>query len=53
MTKSIDFYFDFISPYSYLAHKQLENIKRKKEINFNYKPHSSKLFYNSGRNEQK
>ena len=38
MTKSIDFYFDFISPYSYLAHKQLENIKRKKEINFNYKP---------------
>jgi 2-hydroxychromene-2-carboxylate isomerase len=38
MTKSIDFYFDFISPYSYLAHKQLENIKLKKEINFNYKP---------------
>ena len=38
MTKTIDFYFDFISPYSYLAHKQLENIKQKKEINFNYKP---------------
>tara|TARA_B110000008_G_C16927510_1_gene547360 strand:- start:374 stop:958 length:585 start_codon:yes stop_codon:yes gene_type:complete len=38
MTKSIDFYFDFISPYSYLAHKQIENIKQKKEINFNYKP---------------
>ena len=38
MTKSIDFYFDFISPYSYLAHKQIENIKQKKEININYKP---------------
>ena len=38
MTNSIDFYFDFISPYSYLAHKKIENIKEKKEINFNYKP---------------
>ena len=38
MTKSIDFYFDFISPYSYLAHKQIENIKQKNNINFNYKP---------------
>ena len=35
MTKSIDFYFDFISPYSYLAHLK---IKRTKNINFNYKP---------------
>ena len=38
MTKSIDFYFDFISPYSFLAHKKLKNIKEKKNINFNYKP---------------
>ena len=38
MTKSIDFYFDFISPYSYLAHKKIEAIKVKKEVNFNYKP---------------
>jgi len=38
MIKSIDFYFDFISPYSYLAHKKIENIKEKKKINFNYKP---------------
>jgi len=37
MNKSIDFYFDFISPYSYLAHKKIKGIK-KKEINFNYKP---------------
>jgi len=35
MTKSIDFYFDFISPYSYLAHLK---IKQTKNINFNYKP---------------
>ena len=26
MTKSIDFYFDFISPYSYLAHKKIINL---------------------------
>ena len=37
MTKSIDFYFDFISPYSYLAHKKIK-VFRKKGINFNYKP---------------
>ena len=35
MTKSIDFYFDFISPYSYLAFKK---IKKLKNFNFNYKP---------------
>ena len=35
MTKSIDFYFDFISPYSYLAFKK---IKKLKSFNFNYKP---------------
>ena len=38
MTNSINFYFDFISPYSYLAHKQIEKIQKEKEINFNYKP---------------
>jgi len=38
MTKSIDFYFDFISPYSYLAHKKIEILKEKKNIIFNYKP---------------
>jgi 2-hydroxychromene-2-carboxylate isomerase len=35
MTKSIDFYFDFISPYSYLAHKMIKKIEG---VNFNYKP---------------
>ena len=38
MTKSIDFYFDFISPYSYLAHKKIDIIKTKDDINFIYKP---------------
>ena len=38
MTRSIDFYFDFISPYSYLAHKQIEIIRERENINFNYKP---------------
>ena len=38
MTKSIDFYFDFISPYSYLAHEKIKNINKDKKIYFNYKP---------------
>ncbi|MBD1157082.1 2-hydroxychromene-2-carboxylate isomerase [Pelagibacterales bacterium SAG-MED20] len=38
MTKSIDFYFDFISPYSYFAHKKIKIIKKNKDIIFNYKP---------------
>ena len=35
MTKFIDFYFDFISPYSYIAHKKIINLN-KRDI-FNYK----------------
>ena len=35
MTNEIDFYFDFISPYSYLAHQKIKSIKN---VNFNYKP---------------
>ena len=38
MNKSIDFYFDFISPYSYLAHKKIKVIQTKNKIVFNYKP---------------
>ena len=38
MTKSIDFYFDFISPYSYLAYKKIKLIKKKEELRINYKP---------------
>ena len=35
MNKLIDFYFDFISPYSYLAHRKIINLNQRK--NFNYK----------------
>ena len=38
MIKSIDFYFDFISPYSYLAYKKIKILKKTKNIFFNYKP---------------
>tara|TARA_B100001109_G_C18803529_1_gene446077 strand:- start:526 stop:1110 length:585 start_codon:yes stop_codon:yes gene_type:complete len=38
MTKVIDFYFDFISPYSYLAYRKLENLNKENKINIIYKP---------------
>ena len=38
MSKVIDFYFDFISPYSYIAHQKTKSINKKDEIEFNYKP---------------
>ena len=36
MSNKIDFYFDFISPYSYIAHKKIINSNLRN--NFNYKP---------------
>ena len=38
MTKSLDFYFDFISPYSFLAYKKLKLLNKNNNININYKP---------------
>ncbi len=38
MTKIIDFYFDFISPYSYLAFNKLKTLNKDNQININYKP---------------
>ena len=38
MTKSLDFYFDFISPYSYLAYQKIKSLKRYNKIIINYKP---------------
>ena len=38
MTRSIDFYFDIISPYSYIAHKKIQKIKENQKVVFNYKP---------------
>ena len=36
MTKEIDFYFDFVSPYAYLAYKKIQSLP--KSIKINYKP---------------
>ena len=38
MIKSFDFFFDFTSPYSYLAHKQVRNIEHQYKIEINYMP---------------
>ena len=38
MSKSIDFYFDFISPYSFLAHRRIRKIEKAENIKFTYKP---------------
>ena len=39
MINKIDFYFDFISPYAYLAHKKIKKIEESsKNLNFVYKP---------------
>ena len=38
MSKYIDFYFDFISPYSYIAHKKIRQIEKKQNVKFKYKP---------------
>ena len=34
MTKKIDFYFDFISPYSFLAHKKIINLNYRNKFNY-------------------
>ncbi len=38
MIKSFDFYFDFISPYSFLAHKEINKIEKKNSIKIRYRP---------------
>ena len=38
MTNSVEFYFDFISPYSYLAYKKLISLNKNNKINIIYKP---------------
>ena len=38
MIKPFDFYFDFVSPYSFLAHKEILKIEKKNSIKINYKP---------------
>ena len=38
MNKSIDFYFDIISPYAFIAHKKIKKNYKNKKIFFNYMP---------------
>ena len=38
MIKSFDFYFDFISPYSFFAHKEILKIEKKNSLKIRYKP---------------
>jgi 2-hydroxychromene-2-carboxylate isomerase len=38
MSNQIDFYFDIVSPFSFIAHKKIQKIKQNKKITFNYKP---------------
>ena len=38
MIKPFDFYFDFISPYSFLAHKEIRKLENKESIKVKYKP---------------
>ena len=38
MIKSFEFYFDFVSPYSFLAHKQISKLEKKNSVKIKYKP---------------
>ena len=38
MIKPFDFYFDFISPYSFLAHKEIRKIEQTRSTKIRYKP---------------
>jgi 2-hydroxychromene-2-carboxylate isomerase len=37
MNKSFYFYFDFVSPYSFIAHKEIKKLEKKYSINVKYK----------------
>ena len=38
MIKSFEFYFDFVSPYSYIAHKEIRKIEKENSIKIKYMP---------------
>ena len=38
MIKPFEFYFDFVSPYSFLAHKEIIKIEKKNSIKVKYRP---------------
>jgi len=38
MNKAFEFYFDFVSPYSFIAHKEIKKIEKKFLIKIKYRP---------------
>ena len=38
MIKPFEFYFDFVSPYSFLAHKEIQKLEKKNSVKIIYKP---------------
>ena len=38
MTKPFEFYFDFVSPYSFIAHKEIKKLEKKESIKIKYNP---------------
>ena len=38
MTKQIEFYFDFSSPYAYLGFKEIKNLEKKHQLKIKYMP---------------
>jgi 2-hydroxychromene-2-carboxylate isomerase len=38
MNRTFEFYFDFVSPYSFLAHKEIRKLEKKYSIKAKYKP---------------
>ena len=38
MIKSFEFYFDFVSPYSYIAHKEIRKIEKAHNLKIKYMP---------------
>ena len=38
MTKSIEFYFDFSSPYSYIGYQEIKKIEKKNSFKIKYMP---------------
>ena len=38
MTKPIEFYFDFSSPYSYIGYKEIKKLEKKESIKIKYMP---------------
>ena len=38
MIKSFEFYFDFISPYSFFAHKEIQKLEKRELVKIKYKP---------------